>query len=203
MTEPGDGWRRRRRVGLLGGTFDPIHVGHLVVAEHLLVELGLDEVRLLVAGAPWMKGQVTDAEYRLAMAQAAVAGIDGIVVDGRECRRGGPTYTADTLDELTAEEPDTDWFFCLGADAAANLHRWERASDAMAMASFVIVNRPGTPWSDVDEPDHGRILKVPAMEISSTDIRERYAQERATRFLVPPSVHHQIVERGLYRADDA
>src|SRR5680860_591488 len=113
-----------RRVGLLGGTFDPPHLGHLVVAECARVELGLDEVRLLVAGDPWMKQATLPPEARVAMARAAVADDPHLSVDDREARRHGPTYTADTLAELRAEEPDTELWFVLGEDAAAGLARW-------------------------------------------------------------------------------
>lgn len=191
----------RRRVGLLGGTFDPVHLGHLVVAEHLRVAFDLAEVRLLVAGAPWMKGEVTDADVRLDLARAAVDDVEGIVVDDRECRRDGPTYTVDTLTELHLEEPGTQWFFVLGADAAAQLHRWERIDEVLELATVVVVDRPGQ-----HAPLHPSVadrvarLEVPGLDISSTDIRRRVAQQQATRFLVPLSVHRQIVERGLYVA---
>lgn len=193
---------RPRRVGLLGGTFDPVHLGHLVVAEHLLVAMDCDEVRLLVAGAPWMKGEVTDAAIRVELARLAVDGIDGIVVDDRETRRDGPTYTADTLAELHAEEPDTEWLFCLGADAASRLHRWERVDEALRLATFVVVERPDATPAAVDPSlaDRLRDLQVPSLQISSTDLRARFRDGRPTRFLVPPSVQRRIVERGLYGA---
>jgi nicotinate-nucleotide adenylyltransferase len=191
-----------RRVGLVGGTFDPVHLGHLVVAEHLLVGRALDEVRLLVAGAPWMKGAVTDAVARVALAQAAVAGLDGLVVDDRECRRDGPTYTADTLAELHEQEPDTQWVFCLGADAAASLHLWSRVQEVLSLAEVVVVARPGHPLVlDPSVADRVTKLEVPALAISSTDIRRRVVAGEAVRFLVPPSVHHQIQQRRLYLAD--
>ncbi len=111
----------RRRVGLLGGTFDPIHVGHLVIGEWVRDRLGLEELRLLVAGDPWMKQQESPASHRVAMARAAVAANPAITVDDRETHRDGPTYTAETLAQLHDEEPDVDWTFLLGADAASHL----------------------------------------------------------------------------------
>lgn len=190
-----------RRVGLLGGTFDPVHLGHLVVAEHLRVGLQLDEVRLLVAGAPWMKDRVSPADVRVAMAQAAVEGVEGLVVDDRECRRNGPTFTADTLEALHEESPETEWFFCIGADAAAGLHHWQRYARVLELATVVVVDRPGVeghPAAAVfDRLQH---LAVPALDISSSDIRARVANGEATRFLVPLSVHRQIERSGLYRA---
>ncbi len=191
-----------RRIGLLGGTFDPVHIGHLVVAEHLLVGRGLDEVRLLVAGDPWMKDrEVTDASTRVGLARLAVDGLDGIEVDDRETRRPGATYTADTLADLLAEEPDTAFEFCVGADAANNLHRWERHAEVLDLATVVVVARPGSPLR-VDPSVAQRLVRldVPAIEVSSTDLRRRYATGQATRFLVPPSAHRRIEELGLYRA---
>jgi nicotinate-nucleotide adenylyltransferase len=192
-----------RRVGLLGGTFDPPHLGHLVVAECARVELGLDEVRLLVAGEPWMKGTApTPADQRLALVQAAVASDPHLAVDDRELHRTGPTYTADTLAELHAEEPDTAWYFVLGEDAAAGLPRWHRIEEAFRLATFVVVTRPGH-----DGPPTAALpgelvhLEVPQLEVSSTQLRERYGAGLATRYLVPEAVDLWIRERGLYGAD--
>lgn len=188
-----------RRVGLLGGTFDPPHLGHLVVAECLRVDLGLDEVRFLVAGQPWMKPGTTSADDRIALAQAAVADDVHLVVDDREVRREGPTYTADTLEELSGSEPDTEWWFMLGADAANALPRWERADAALELARFVVATRPGHEL-DLPEPYASRVelRSVPLVGVSSSELRERYRTGRATRYLVPDAVHQLIVERGLY-----
>jgi nicotinate-nucleotide adenylyltransferase len=188
-----------RRVGLLGGTFDPPHVGHLVVAEVARVSLQLDQVRLLVAGRPWMKAEVTSARHRVAMAELAVADDDALVVDDRETRRDAPTYTADTLAELHAEEPDTGWWFLLGADAAAQLPAWHRAADALRLATFVAVTRPGYRL----EGSHDLLadvvrLEVPDIGVSSTELRRRVAAGEAVRYLVPPRVERYIRERGLY-----
>ena len=197
----------RRRIGLLGGTFDPPHLGHLVVAECALVELGLDEVRLLVAGEPWMKtavSQVSAAEDRVALVRAAVGDSSGLVCDTREVGRPGPTYTADTLAELRAEEPDAELFFVLGEDAAAALPEWERIADAFALATFVVVTRPGN-----DPPDESLLpgpivhLEIPQLYVSSTDLRARFARGGATRWLVPPSVDAEVRRRGLYGAPTA
>jgi nicotinate-nucleotide adenylyltransferase len=193
-----------RRVGLLGGTFDPPHLGHLVVAECARVELGLDEIRLLVAGEPWMKGTApTPARQRLAMVRAAVAEDDHFVVDERELGRSGPTYTADTLAELHAEEPDTAWFFVLGEDAAGELPSWERVGEAFALATFVVVTRPGHGTPPASELPGSLVhLEVPQLEVSSTQLRERYRAGLATRYLVPLTVDACIRERGLYGARD-
>ncbi|MFP5308956.1 MAG: nicotinate-nucleotide adenylyltransferase [Actinomycetes bacterium] len=192
-----------RRVGLLGGTFDPPHLGHLVVAEEARDALGLDEVRLLVAGDPWMKDGESPAAVRVALCEAAVAHLPGVVVDDREARRTGPTYTADTLAELAAAEPGTAFTFLLGADAANDLPRWERAEEALALARFVVVARAGdTPA--VQALGHALArLDVPRVDVSSTDVRRRVAEGRSIRHLVPPSVRHEIEERRLYRSGHA
>lgn len=190
-----------RRVGLLGGTFDPPHLGHLVVAETARVELGLDEVRLLVAGDPWMKEGHSEAAHRVAMARLAVAGDPHLVVDDRETRRDGPTYTADTLEELRSEEPGVVWTFLLGADAAAKLPRWRRAADALALASFVVVTRPGHRVELTGGLLSGLAeLEVPQIEISSTELRRRVREGGAVRYLVPAPVLAYIGEHGLYRS---
>ncbi len=188
-----------RRVGLLGGTFDPPHVGHLVVAECARVELGLDEVRLLVAGDPWMKSTVSAPEARVALVETAVAGEAGLVADDREVRRGGPTYTADTLEVLRAEEPDVEWHFLVGVDAAIGLPSWERGEDALRLARFVIVTRPGHGIEEV--PEQLRTLpclEVPEIAVSSTELRRRYRHGGPTRFQVPPAVDDRVRELGLY-----
>ena len=188
-----------RRVGLLGGTFDPPHLGHLVVAECARVELGLDEVRLLVAGDPYQKSTTSSPQDRVAMARAAVAGDEHLSVDARELDRQGPTYTADTLKALTVEEPDTAWYFVLGEDAAAGLATWHRVAEAFALATFVVVTRPGdTGPDDAVLPAAIVHLQVPQLEVSSTQLRERYAAGRATRYLVPLAVDRYVRSEQLY-----
>ncbi len=195
---------RPRRIGLVGGTFDPPHLGHLVVAECALVELGLDEVRLLVAGEPWMKSVVSSAADRVALVEAAVADVPGLVVDAREVGRPGPTYTADTLAELRDEDPSAEYFFVLGEDAAAALPAWERIADAFALATFVVVTRPGNAPPDAALlPGPFVHLEIPQLYVSSTDLRERFARGGATRWLVPPSVDAEVRRRGLYGAPQA
>lgn len=192
--------RTSRRVGLLGGTFDPPHLGHLVAAEEARVELGLDEVRLLVAGDPWMKEGESPAEHRVAMTRIAVGDDADLVVDVREVERGTATYTADTLAELTAEEPRTGWFFLAGVDALRELPRWHRAEEALALATFVALTRPGyTLDRDHELLADLEVLEMPLIGISSTELRARVAAGRAIRYLVPEGVHRYIVEHGLYR----
>ena len=151
-----------------------------------------------------MKAAVSSAEDRLALVEAAVADSPGLVVDAREIGRSGPTYTADTLAELRAEDPDAEYFFVLGEDAAAALPAWERIADAFALATFVVVTRPGN-----DPPEESALpgpiihLEIPQLYVSSTDLRERFQRGGATRWLVPPSVDGEIRRRGLYGAPQA
>jgi nicotinate-nucleotide adenylyltransferase len=173
------------------------------VAECARVELGLDELRFLVAGDPWMKSTVSPVEDRLAMVEAAVADAPGFTVDDREVRREGPTYTADTLAELQAEEPGTGWWFVLGEDAAWTLPKWDRVEDAFALATFVVVTRPGhgTPRR-AELPGDVVHLEIPQLEVSSTQLRARFGGRHATRYLVPDGVDRYVREHGLYGATD-
>lgn len=195
-----------RRVGLLGGTFDPPHLGHLVVAECARVELDLDEVRLLVAGDPWMKSETvapSSVEARVAMVAAAVADDPYLTVDLSEVDRDGPTYTADTLAALNGTEPDTDWWFVLGEDAARELPRWSRVEEAFALATFVVVTRPGHDAPGGDElPGPLVHLEIPQLEVSSTQLRRRFSDGLATRYLVPVAVDRYVRDHGLYGAGD-
>lgn len=184
-----------RRIGVLGGTFDPPHIGHLVVAECARVELHLDEVRLVPTGDPWMKSTVASAEQRLAMTRAAVGADPFLAVDDREVRRGGPTYTVDTLSELTREEPSARLLFLVGADAAADLGEWDRIEEAERLATFVCVTRPGAAVVGRAGLTH---LEIPAIDVSSTDLRRRVAGGRAVRYLTPPAVEAYIRANALY-----
>ncbi len=193
-----------RRVGLLGGTFDPPHLGHLVVAESARVSLRLDEVHFLVAGDPWMKSTTSLATTRVELAEAATVDDPHLVVDAREIHRDGDTITAATLEELGEVEPETRWWFLLGADAASRLPEWQRGRDALALATFVVVTRPGhaleLPGGWRERLTH---LEVPEVAISSTELRARYEAGRATRYLVPPLVDDRVRARGLYGARTA
>ncbi len=189
----------KRRVGLLGGTFDPPHLGHLVVAECARVELELDEVRLVVAGDPWMKQPAATATDRADLVERAVEDSDGLVVELAEVRRAGPTRTIDTVEELSRQEPDVSWTLLIGADLVGQLDQWHRHDDLRAAVDLVVVSRPNSPAT----PDVGlRHLATPLIGISSSDVRERYRTRRATRHLVPLPVDRRIRERGLYGTRD-
>ncbi len=191
------------RIGILGGTFDPVHVGHLVAAVNARHDLGLDRVVLMVANIPWQKAgarQVTAAEDRFAMVTAAVGGVAGVEASRLEIDRGGPSYTADTVSELKQLHPGAALFVIVGWDVSAELATWERLWEVRDLATLVVVNRPGTP-APVGLQEQGWCLEqvsVPNLEISSTDLRARAATGRPLDYLVPEAAVRVIRERGLY-----
>jgi nicotinate-nucleotide adenylyltransferase len=194
------------RLGIFGGTFDPIHVGHLVAAVNARSLLELDEVALVVANEPWQKvGErvITSAADRFAVVEAAVAGTRGISASAMEIERGGTSYTIDTVEALQRRDPDIELFLIIGADVVQELPSWKRVEDLRALVTLVIVNRPGT--SDSSQRSGDRLegwrahsLEIPALEISSTDLRDRAASGRPLEFLVPDAAIRVIEERGLY-----
>lgn len=188
------------RLGVFGGTFDPIHVGHLVTAVNVHHSLSLDRILLVVANDPWQKaGTVaTSAADRLAMVEAAVADVPGLEASDIELRRGDQSYTADTLATLRAEHPDAELFLVLGSDAAAGLPTWERVEEVRRLATLVVVTRPG---AEAATPPPGwayEKLEVPRLEVSSTDLRARFSDGRPLDYLVTAPVQHLIRQRGLY-----
>lgn len=191
------------RIGVLGGTFDPVHVGHLVAAVNAKSALGLDRVILMVAHLPWQKaGQrlLTSAEDRFAMVAAAVGGVPGLEAGHLEIDRRGVSYTADTLAELHAAHPDAALHLIVGWDVAADLTTWERWEEVQDLATLVVVNRPGA-GRPAGLDGHGwRVeeVTVPNLEISSTDLRERAAAGRPLDYLVPQAAVHCLRARGLY-----
>ncbi len=187
-------------IGVFGGTFDPIHVGHLVTAVNVRHALDLEKVLLVVANDPWQKAGtvVAPASDRLAMVTAAVAAVPGLEADATELEQGGPSYTADTLRVVSARHPGADLFLILGSDAAALLDTWERVEEIRARATLVIVRRPGA--VEVLPPDGWRAqsLEVPRLEVSSTDLRARFADGRPLEWLVPEPAIGVVRARGLY-----
>lgn len=188
------------RLGILGGTFDPVHIGHLVAAVNVRYALALDRVLLVVANQPWQKEgrPLTPAIDRLAVVEAAVAGTTGVGASAIEVDRGGPSYTADTLEQLVAEDPDRDLFLIVGADVAADLGTWRRREVVAELATLVVVNRAGSPRTEVGPPWRVEHVEIPALEISSSDLRARAADGRPLDHLVPAAAMACIRERGLY-----
>ena len=203
------------RVGVFGGTFDPIHVAHVVSAVEARRALGLDRVVLVPAGDPWQKrGSVTaPAADRMAMVQAAVDGIAGLEVSAIEVEREGPSYTHQTLEALSAA--GRELFLVVGADVAATMHSWVGVEQLPGLATLVVVDRspdpegvlerpappPRRPEEDLLPPGWERVrLAIPRLDVSSTDLRARAARGWPLDGLVPPGAVRVITERGLYRS---
>jgi nicotinate-nucleotide adenylyltransferase len=189
-------------LGILGGTFDPPHVGHLVAATETRHALGLDRVLLVVANEPWQKVDsraISPAVCRLAMVEAAVAGVDGLEASAIEIERGGPSYTADTLETLAAADPDGERFLIVGGDAAAGLETWERADAVPRLSTLVLVDRPGLPAPPPPSGWSFRRVEMPRLDVSSTDLRDRVADGRPLDFLTPAAVVSYIDQQRLYR----
>ncbi len=188
------------RLGVYGGTFDPVHNAHLLVAAEVRHALGLDTVLLVPAGDPWQKrGRVVaDPETRVRLCETAVGSVDGVEVSRVEIDRAGPSVTADTLEALAA--PGRELFLVLGADAAANMPTWRRLEETRELATVVVVEREGE-HADPPGPGWGwRHVAVPRIDVSSSMIRERLAAGRPVDGLLPPAVLADIRGLGLYTA---
>ena len=185
----------------MGGTFDPIHHGHLVAASEVQARFDLDEVVFVPTGHPYEKGEVTPAEDRYLMTVVATASNPRFSVSRVEIDRAGPTYTVDTLRDVAAVYgPEAELFFITGADALARILSWKDALDMLDLAHFVGVTRPGFVLSGDHLPsDSVTLVEVPAMAISSTDCRARVAAGKPVWYLVPDGVVQYINKRGLYR----
>lgn len=193
-----------QRVGIMGGTFDPIHHGHLVAASEVATLFDLDEVVFVPTGEPWQKAQrrVSPAEHRYLMAVIATASNPRFWVSRVDIDRPGPTYTVDTITDIAAQRPGAELFFITGADALSQILSWKDGDQALQLAHFVGVNRPGYELTAAHlPPDSARLLDVPAMAISSTDCRERVRAGKPVWYLVPDGVVQYINKHGLYRED--
>lgn len=203
----------RQRIGLYGGTFDPIHVGHLLVAEQVCEKLRLDCVYFLPAATAPHKvdHKSLDAKHRLKMVRLATGGNPRFRVDDRELRRGGTSYTVDTLSELTQEQPNHDFVFIIGNDSLEELHTWREPARICELAFVAVAARGGQA-----EPDMNKLLKylpadqqsdlashlvaMPQIEISSTEIRENIRHSRSVRYQLHPAVEAYIATNELYRS---
>jgi nicotinate-nucleotide adenylyltransferase len=194
-----------RRIGVMGGTFDPVHNGHLVAASEVATRFALDEVVFVPTGQPWQKTHdpVSAAEDRYLMTVIATASNPMFSVSRVDVDRSGPTYTIDTLHDLRDRYGDAaEIFFITGADALAAILGWHRSEELFALAHFVGVTRPGHPLSDVGFPDGTvTLVEVPALAISSTDCRLRVQAGDPVWYLVPDGVVQYISKRKLYRQD--
>jgi nicotinate-nucleotide adenylyltransferase len=197
----------RRRVGVMGGTFDPIHHGHLVAASEVQAWYDLDEVVFVPTGQPWQKSgrEVSPAEDRYLMTVIATASNPRFWVSRVDIERGGPTYTIDTLRDLHAELPDADLYFITGADALGDIFTWRNAAELFELAHFVGCTRPGYAMDDSTlegiPSDRVSIVEIPALAISSTECRKRTEAGEPVWYLVPDGVVQYINKYCLYVSD--
>lgn len=202
----------RVRVGVLGGTFDPIHIGHLVLAEQAREQLALGEVLFVPAGDPWRKAgrRITPAGDRVAMVELAIAGNPAFHVCRIEVERPGPSYSVETLARLAAERPEAELYFILGEDALFDLPNWKDPAGIVSLARIAVAARGPASRLDALPPERldrlvpglgARFVRVemPAIGVSATDLRERVRRGGTVRYLVPEAVERYIGERGLYR----
>jgi nicotinate-nucleotide adenylyltransferase len=206
LTQP----TRARRIGLLGGSFDPVHNAHLALAREALAQLQLDELRWVPAGQPWQKTrQLAAPGHRAAMVQRAIAGEPRFVLDHCELQRTGPSYMLDTVSALQAATqaatPGAQWFLIVGQDQYAGLHTWHQWQALMARVTLAVARRPGALQAVSPEvlaalgPGAPVVVQLPALAISSTDIRARLAAGQGIDDLVPPEVARYIDQHHLYR----
>lgn len=186
-----------KKVGLLGGTFNPPHIGHLIMANEVKHALQLDEVRLMPTSIPPHKADPSDAtpEQRLRMVEIAVSDAPGLHSSSFEVDRGGVSYTFDTMKALTEQEPDTEFFFIIGGDMIDMLHKWYKIDELMNIVTFVGVARPGT----IGETRYPiTMVQIPEIDLSSTLIRNRMQTGGTIQFLVPDDIETYIRQEGLY-----
>lgn len=186
-----------KKIGILGGTFNPPHIGHLIVANEVQHALGLDEVRFMPTALPPHKSAPGDAtaEQRLRMVELAVADYDKFAVSAFEVTRGGISYTYDTMKQLTELEPEVDFHFIIGGDMIDMLPKWHRIEELLELVTFVGVARPGTIGTTAFPIT---MVEIPQIELSSTLIRQRFVMDGTVQFLLPPKVEAFIREEGLY-----
>jgi len=196
------------KTGILGGTFDPVHLGHLILAQEARERLGLRQVLFIPAGRPWMKDRaITSTTHRLAMLQVALEDNLAFTISRIETDHPGSSYTADTLTRLSGEMPGEKLSFLLGWDALEDLPRWKDPERVLALAELVVFPRAGYPAPDLLHlerlvPGVGKrvhLLEGPIIQISSTEIRRRVREGLSIRYLVPRAVEDYILEKGLYK----
>ena len=193
-----------KRIALFGGSFDPVHVAHVALARVALSQLELDELRWVPAGRQWQKHRdLTPAVHREAMVRLAIADEPRFSLEDCELRRSGASYTFDTVRELQAAEPGVEWYLVIGQDQYAGLHSWLRWQDLLQRVTLAVANRPGVTMAasrEVQALPH-RVVSLPMMDVSSTDIRARVARGLAVDDLVPAPVARYIAQYALYRGD--
>ena len=190
------------RLGVMGGTFDPIHFGHLVAANEAASAFNLDKVIFVPTGEPWQKQTITDSNHRFRMTQLAISGNEHFEISRVDVDRPGPTYTVDTLRDIRAQQPDAELFFITGADSISQIGTWKDADQIWPLAHLVGVTRPGHSL-EVPKSPHGAVslLEIPALAISSTDIRARVKAGKPIDYLLPEAVIDYIQQNNLYLSD--
>jgi len=183
------------RIGLLGGTFDPIHYGHIAIAKNAIQQLKLDKFFLIPAGNPWQKSEFTESKHRLEMVKKAVTDLEKVEVLEIEVSRPGPTYTYETLQVLHKKYPNCEFILILGSDAVAGLNTWKEPNLVKTLARIYVVQRAG----DFTQDWHFDHIQMPPIEISSTEIREKVKNNESISELAPKSVIEYISANGLYR----
>jgi nicotinate-nucleotide adenylyltransferase len=200
------------RLGILGGTFNPPHLGHLICAQEAYLHLRLDRVMLIPAHIPPHKAVEEDpgAEHRLELCQIAVRGDERLVVSDIEVQRDGPSYTVDTLEVLKTRAPDTELFLIVGGDIAAGFPRWREPERVLSLASLAVAQREGTDRSTIDAAlaqvkggDRATFFPMPMISISSSAIRDRTRASRPIKYMVPDAVAAYISDHGLYGGNTA
>ncbi len=188
-----------RRIGILGGTFDPPHHGHMVMAEYVYNEMELDEIWFIPSHLPPHKQKAAvSSEERRQMVEQAVKGNDHFKVSPVELDRKGKSYTIDTMQELTRANPEVKFYFIIGGDMVESLSQWHNIEKLRKLVQFVGVKRPGYDWNESSPVYH---VEIPLLEISSSLIRERASVSKSIRYLVPDNVYHFIKEHRLYESD--
>jgi nicotinate-nucleotide adenylyltransferase len=187
------------RLGVMGGTFDPIHFGHLVAANEAAFAFNLEKVIFVPTGEPWQKKTITDSTHRFEMTKRAISKNKHFEISDVDINRAGPTYTVDTLQDIQALYPNAELFFITGADAISQILTWKDVDKIWSLARFVGVTRPGHTL-EVPESPHGvvSLLEIPALAISSTDIRERVEAGKPIDYLLPKKVIKYITKNHLY-----
>lgn len=195
----------QRRIGIFGGSFDPVHNAHLALARLALAELQLDELRWVPVGEPWQKSRrITSAPRREAMVRLAIEGEPRFVLDRTELERSGPSYTLDTVRSLQAAQPGAQWFLVIGQDQYAGFHTWHGWEELLSRVTIAVANRPDA--SPLANPQVRAVaheaVHLPMMDVSSTDIRERLRHAMPIDDLVPPSVARYIDQHHLYQVNN-
>lgn len=194
---------KRQRIGIMGGTFDPIHHGHLVAASEVSSRFALDLVIFAPTGQPWHKEPASAPEHRYLMTVIATASNPKFVVSRVDIDRNGPTYTIDTLTDIQERYPEAELYFISGADAIAQIFDWKSVTELWSSAHFVAVTRPGHVLNiSRFSAEHVSLLEIPALAISSTDCRERVSRGEPVWYLVPDGVVQYIAKHNLYRSED-